>query len=171
MRYVDWVNLMSYDLVNGYSPITGHHTPLFSDKEQIESTDNAVDYLLKSGVPTKKIVIGAAFYARVWQNVKVANNGLYQSDASFMKSVDYQALETFFNENGFAQYWDETTQAPYAYSAQKQWFATYDNKQSLIKKTDYVKQKNLNGIMFWQLTGDLPSDGLIDTIYQNLTSP
>jgi len=29
---VDRVNIMSYDLVNGYATVTGHHTPLFSTK-------------------------------------------------------------------------------------------------------------------------------------------
>ena len=31
---VDKVNLMSYDLVNGNSTITGHHTPLYSTPQQ-----------------------------------------------------------------------------------------------------------------------------------------
>jgi chitinase len=34
MPLVNRVNLMSYDLVNGYSTMTGHHTPLFSSAAQ-----------------------------------------------------------------------------------------------------------------------------------------
>src|SRR5690349_22776137 len=30
MPFVDRVNLMTYDLINGYSTVTGHHTPLYS---------------------------------------------------------------------------------------------------------------------------------------------
>jgi len=45
MPFVDRVNIMSYDLINGFSLITGHHTPLYSTPQQIESTDNAVRYL------------------------------------------------------------------------------------------------------------------------------
>src|SRR5262249_578206 len=66
MPRVDRVNLMTYDLVNGYSKVTGHHTPLYSSDQQPESTDFAVQYLAKRGVPKNKMVIGAAFYARVW---------------------------------------------------------------------------------------------------------
>ena len=34
-RLINYVNLMSYDLVHGYSVITGHHTPLHSTPGQI----------------------------------------------------------------------------------------------------------------------------------------
>src|SRR5258705_9392270 len=79
MPLVDRVNIMTYDLVNGYSKVTGHHTPLYSSDQQPESTDFAVQYLIKKGVPKNKLVIGAAFYARVWEDVPPANHGLYQS--------------------------------------------------------------------------------------------
>src|SRR5258705_513156 len=78
MPLVDRVNIMSYDLVNGYSKTTGHHTPLFSTNKNEESTDKAVRYLLKLGIPSYKLVIGAAFYTRTWKNVENVNNGLYQ---------------------------------------------------------------------------------------------
>ena len=54
---VDKINLMTYDLVNGNSAITGHHTPLYSTPEQMNSTDNAVRYLDLIGVPKSKIII------------------------------------------------------------------------------------------------------------------
>ena len=76
MPLVDYVNLMSYDLVSGFSTKTGHHTALFSTPEQKESTDNAVQFLVKNGVDPKKIIIGAAFYARIWENV--SNTHIFQ---------------------------------------------------------------------------------------------
>src|SRR6218665_3251560 len=36
---VNRINIMSYDLVNGYSQVTGHHTPLYSTNPNEESTD------------------------------------------------------------------------------------------------------------------------------------
>ena len=38
MPEVNYVNLMSYDLINGYSTETGHHTALYSTAHQKEST-------------------------------------------------------------------------------------------------------------------------------------
>jgi chitinase len=42
MPLTDRVNLMSYDLVSGFSKISGHHTPLYSTPQQVESVDNGV---------------------------------------------------------------------------------------------------------------------------------
>jgi len=160
------VNLMTYDLVNGYSTTTGHHTALYSTTQQVESTDKAVDRLLRIGIPANKIVIGAAFYGRVWEKVPATNNGLYQQGV-FKTSVGYRDFPMQFSpEDGFVTYWDEKAQAPYIYNASKNLFITYDNKQSLALKTKYAKDKGLKGIMFWELTHDTFSNGLLDIIDQ-----
>lgn len=168
MRKVDYVNLMSYDLINGYSQSTGHHTALFSNPQQKESTDNAVQFLIKKGVKPKKIIIGAAFYSRVWENVAQANNGLYQT-GQFRGSVPYRYFsERMSPDSGFVYHWDSLTQAPYAYHPEKQLFATFDDKRSIAAKTEYVVKHKLGGIMFWELGSDTYVDGLLQTINETL---
>lgn len=164
MPLVDRVNLMSYDLVNGYSTVTGHHTPLFSDIQTTESTDFGVQYLLNHGVPKNKIVIGGAFYARVWENVPNVNRGLYQP-GKFKTGIDFKKYEEEFSkENGFDYFWDEKTKAPYFYNKEKNLFATGDDKKSIGLKTKYVRDQGLQGIMFWELKSDTPKDGLLAEI-------
>jgi chitinase len=164
MPLVDRVNVMTYDLVNGFSTVTGHHTPLYSIPGQLESTDNAVRYLDSIGVPRQKIVIGAAFYARVWENVGPANRGLYQ-EGKFKAYVSFKQLDSYFDTtNTFVRYWDSTAQAPYAYDASRRLFATYDNERSVVLKTKYVLDQGLGGIMFWELTGDKHNAGLLEAI-------
>lgn len=164
MPLVTRVNLMTYDLVNGYSKQTGHHTALFSRAEQIESTDNCVQNLLKKGLPANKIVIGAAFYARIWQHVDSTSHGLYRS-GDFKRGLDYKQFDTVLNTaNGWIQYWDEKAQAPYAYNASQQLFATYDDDQSLAAKVAYAKKYKLEGIMFWELMNDKFTAGRLDAI-------
>jgi chitinase len=164
MPLLDRVNLMSYDLVNGYSAITGHHTPLYTTLQQKESADNAITALLQKGVPASKIVIGAAFYGRVWENVPPTNNGLYQA-GKFKTSVGFKNFENSYSKKqGFTRYWDEAARAPYLYNSAKEIFVTYDDTQSLTEKTGYALEKGLNGIMFWELSHDLPNGGLLDAI-------
>jgi chitinase len=164
MNIVDRVNLMTYDLVNGNSTVTGHHTGLYSAPEQHESTDNAVQYLIKLGIPANKLVIGAAFYGRMWENVSNTNNGLYQS-GKFKRGIDYRDFESELSTSkGFVLHWDEVTKAPYAYNEADKLFITYDDKRSMELKTKYVVDQRLNGIMFWELTGDTYTDGLLHTI-------
>lgn len=165
MPKVNRVNLMSYDLVGGYSTTTGHHTPLYSNDKQVRSVDNGVKCLLSKGVPPQKIVIGAAFYARVWKDVENINTGLYQL-GTFKSSVPYKKFDDLFAaKNGFDQYRDFASQAAFAYSPSRREFATFDDTKTVQAKTIYAKNKGLGGIMFWELRSDLPEGGLLNDIF------
>jgi chitinase len=164
MEHVDHVNLMSYDLINGYSTVTGHHTALYSTPQQKESTDNAVTWLLGIGVPASKIVIGSAFYGRMWEDVSSEKNGLYQS-GKFKAGIDFNKFsESLSLAQGYVYYWDDVAKAPYLYNATEKHFVTHDDTRSITLKSQYVVAKKLKGIMFWELNGDVPTDGLLDAI-------
>ena len=172
-KSVDWekviplvnrVNLMTYDLVHGYSTVTGHHTPLYSTSEQKESTDHAVNWLLSIGVPSKKLVIGAAFYARVFEGVENINNGLYQT-CKFKNGVSFRNFANAFSpEKGFIYYWDSIAAAPFLYNKTEKLFVSFDDSISIEHKTRYAINRHLGGIMFWQLMDDKRIDGLLDVI-------
>lgn len=162
---VDRFHLMTYDLVNRNSKVTGHHAALYSANGQPESTDNALRYLDSLGIPRNKLVIGAAFYARVFQQVGSTRNGLGQA-CTFKGFVTYRSFaSTFSKANGYAYFWDEAAKAPWYYNAGKKLFATFDDKRSVQSKTQYAINKKLNGIMFWELRQDLPAGGLLDAIH------
>ncbi|HET7361653.1 MAG TPA: glycoside hydrolase family 18 protein [Salinimicrobium sp.] len=162
MPIVDRVNIMSYDLVG--SALTGHHTPLYSTPNQLHSADYAIQYLDSLGIPSEKIIIGAAFYARVFEGVEDISNGLYQS-GKFKRAVDYNKLDDFIENNpGFQKFWDSIAQAPYSFNSEKGLFITYDDSLSIAKKTKYVIENDLGGIMFWELGGDRAENGLVDVI-------
>lgn len=164
MPVINHVNLMSYDLVNGFSTVTGHHTPLFSTSTQKQSTDNAIRYFESIKVPLQKIIIGAAFYARTWDNVNDANNGLYQS-GNFKHLISFSQFNQRLSKNsGFVYYRDSVAMAPYAYNKRTNTFATFDDEISIAAKVNYVKQKKLGGIMFWELSLDKPVNGLLSII-------
>jgi chitinase len=164
IKYADFINIMSYDLVGGYSPVTGHHTPLYSTPQQRESGDNAIRWLEKLGIPSRKLVLGGAFYGRVWENVPDINNGLYQQ-GKFKMSVGFKNFQRqLTTDNGFVYFWDDVAKAPYMYNKRDKLFVTYDDRRSIALKTAYVMNKKLYGIMFWQLGDDLLSNGLLHTI-------
>ncbi|TAL44197.1 MAG: glycoside hydrolase family 18 protein [Chitinophagaceae bacterium] len=167
MPAVDMVNIMSYDLVSGFSTMTGHHTPLYSSAQQKESADKAVRYLDSIGVPKNKMVIGAAFYGRVWENVQPVNNGLYQQ-GKFKSFIPYRLSSTLLStDSGYVFFRDSITKAAYAYNVSKNLFATFDDTASIRLKTQYTISQGLKGIMFWELTLDKQTGGLLDVIEEN----
>ncbi|HET6253155.1 MAG TPA: glycosyl hydrolase family 18 protein [Puia sp.] len=168
---VNYINLMSYDLVNGYATTTGHHTALYSTPQQVESTDHAVRYLDSAGVPLHKIVIGLAFYARVFNGVDSINYGLYRP-CHFYRGVSYREQATWLSaDSGWTYHWDPIAQAPWSYNAAKGLMASYDDSTSVRIKTLYALHNHLGGVMFWQLTEDrFFSGGLLDVIDQTRRS-
>lgn len=162
----DRIHLMSYDLVNRLSVISGHHTPLYSTGIQKESADNAIRFFDSLDIPRRKIVIGAACYARVYGKVPPANHGLNQP-CSFQRFYSFKTYADVLSEaKGYKSFWDEEAKAPWSYNAAKKMYATYDNKRSVQLKTQYAIDKKLAGIMFWELRQDLKRDGLLNAIYE-----
>jgi chitinase len=166
-RVADRINLMTYDMIGSHSPITGHHTPLYSTARQQESVDNAVRYLDSLGVPLHKVAVGAAFYGRLFENVPNRDQGLYQP-GKFSRFVSMRQIRQHYTSaNGYREYWDDSAQAPYMYNAARRSFLTYDNKRSVAAKAEYVKKKGLNGIFFWELRLDMPKNELLSVISQS----
>jgi len=168
---VNYINLMTYDLVNGYATVTGHHTPLYSTPQQVESIDHAVRYLDSIGVPLHKIAIGLAFYARVFNSVDSINSGLYRP-CHFFRGVSYRDQATWLSaDSGWTYHWDPIAQAPWSYNAGKGLLASYDDSTSVRLKTLYALHKGLGGVMFWQMTEDRFFSGrLLDVIDQTKRS-
>ena len=168
MPLVDFVNLMTYDLVGGYATVTGHHTLLQDYRPGQESATKCVNWLLNKKVAAGKLIIGAAMYARVWESVPDINHGLYQP-GKFKQGVAFADFKNYFNDtSGYKYYWDKKAKAPYQYNASKNLFATFDDERSILEKTKFIHHKKLGGIMFWELAQDARTDGLVDVMYRGL---
>ena len=168
MPLVDFVNLMTYDLVGGYATVTGHHSLLQDYRPAQESTTKCVNWLLNKKMPANKLIIGAAMYARVWENVPGTNNGLYQP-GKFKQGVAFADFKTYFSDtSGYKYYWDKKAKAPYQYNASKKLFATFDDERSIREKTTFIRNKKLGGIMFWELAQDKKTEGLVEVMFKGL---
>lgn len=170
-KYLDWVQLMTYDMRGGFQVITGHHTNLYTPTGDLFriSVDASVNMFAKAGVPKEKLIIGGAFYSRMWKNVPDKNQGLYQvSPASGGYGPMYTELASeYVGKNGFVRYWDDDAKAPYLFDGST--FITYEDEQSLRAKCTYMLEKGLGGIMFWEYNCD-QTGTLLNTLYQSLRS-
>lgn len=168
-NYLDYVQLMTYDLRDGFQILTGHHTNLYNSTGDIFriSTDSSVKLFIESGVPKEKLVIGSAFYARAWRYVPNFNNGLFQMAKTVgLFGGNYDVLKSnFINKNGFKRYWDNEAKAPYLFNGCD--FLSYDDEESLEHKCNYLKRNNLLGMMFWHYSAD-STGTLLNKIYEEL---
>jgi chitinase len=168
-QYLDFINIMAYDFYVGGQGVTGHHANLFRsefDLEKGRSADLAVEDHVKAGVPIEKLVLGVPFYGRWWKGVNPINNGLFQPTQGNFGSINYKDISDSLKTNVFFSYWDSTASAPYIWREKDSLFMTYENPKSLQDKVDYVKSKNMGGIMFWQFNGD--NGDLLTTISDDL---
>ena len=172
-KYLDYVNIMTYDLYHGNDKQTGHHSPLYqSDKAPHARTGSvtAVEGHIKAGVPANKIVLGLPFYGRGWADANDENHGLYQPAPGKHYFISYDELMAkYINKNGFTRYWDDTAKSPYLWNPATHMFISYADSESLKNRVDYVKSKQLAGVMFWEYIYDLQQkDALLNALVQDL---
>ncbi|MDN3637359.1 glycosyl hydrolase family 18 protein [Simiduia curdlanivorans] len=93
VQYLDYVNIMSYDLHGSWNQFVGPNAPLFDNGEDSEllkwnayggqyknigylNTDWAYHYF-RGSLPAGRINIGVPYYTRGWQGVEGGTNGLW----------------------------------------------------------------------------------------------
>jgi chitinase len=166
-RYVDTVNLMTYDYYEaGSDPTTGHHAPLYANSADPKkaSSDETVRSYEEAGVPAEKILLGVPFYGRVWGDVPDKDNGLFQPGKTIAGvNAQYSLIVSGMLGQGFKRYWDDAAKAPYLYNAEKHIFVSYEDPESLTVKCAYVRSHKLGGVMFWEYFGD-PDGTLLQAI-------
>lgn len=156
VRYLDYVNLMTYD-INANALTTMHHTcPTKMNTDLIEegSVEENIELFIKRGIPAEKLIIGAAFYSRQWRGVENKNNGLhsYAGTPSDYGPGYTQLIEEYVDKKGYTYYWDETAHAPYLFNGDN--FITYEDEQSIKYKCYLVKRWKIAGIMAWEYSYD-----------------
>lgn len=155
-EYLDYVQLMTYDLRGGFQTLTGHHTNLYAPHLDLfaASTEEAVRDFMAAGVPAEKLVIGIAFYSRMWKGVPNVDNGYLQmAETVGTYGPSYHELVAdYINKNGFTRHWDDVCKAPYLFNGDT--FISYDDEESISHKIKFMNEKGLLGAMYWEYGTD-----------------
>lgn len=170
--YLDFVNVMTYDMRGSFTKTASHHTNLssYSAENGQLSAEVAVKNLLAKNVAPEKIVIGGAFYGRVWTGFPDGLNPhkvvgtLAQTTGG--TTINYNELQKLLQEEGQHVYWDNEANAPYYFNGEK--FISFDSEKSLAKKAEFVKENHLRGLMYWEHSLDL-SNQLVKAAYDHLS--
>jgi chitinase len=166
---LDWLNLTTYGFHGDWSGIASHHAPLHANERDTRGDDirnnynvaGAVSVYLNAGVPADKIVIGIPFYAQTWRNVRPNDYfGLYGIAEGTPEGARpggilyYSDLALLSDNQNYVQFFDPETETPWMYNAQQRVAISYEDKESIIVKTNYVRELGLGGVMVWELSYD-----------------
>jgi chitinase len=172
---LDWFNLMGYDFNEMQPKRTSHHSSLFAwppapaldpDAVQFANSDAAVTWYLDNGVPPEKIMLGVPFYGQVWSNVPAEHHGMfepYDGRPGEDGTLSYREIEQKYLP-AYTRYWDDKAKVPWLYSEKTKVAISYEAPESIAAKAKYVAQKNLGGIMFWDLGQDDDNSTLLQAI-------
>jgi chitinase len=166
---LDWINLMTYDFSVASSHKTNFVAPLFSQKGVL-NVDAAVNSYLAAGVPPDKAVMGVRFVGTGWQGVGPTNNGLDQSNSGPAPgtwgepgSFGYQDIEENYLPS-YTRFWDKEAQVPWLYNADEEIMISYEDRDSVTAKANYVLANQLGGNMIWELAADDDQDTLVNAL-------
>jgi chitinase len=169
-QYVDYIQIMTYDIHGSWDTMTGMNAPLYRDPGSLFSGEwslqDSVQTYLNSGVPANKLVMGMPFYGRSYSQVTNSNNGLYQPFSGNGSAISYGVLEAnYIGKNGFVRYWEPDSKVPWLFNGTQ--FISYDDAESMGYKTAFIKSMGLGGGMMWELSQD-PNRVLLSKIYNDL---
>src|ERR1700761_6254732 len=116
-KYLNYVNLMTYDYFQDSLGIAVHHTNLYASKKYntLDYAAKAVDDFMAAGVPANKLVMGVAFYGRSAKVVDTTYAGLGLKTDGKMRGGGFTFLkDSLVNNpaNGFKYYRDVDAAAP-----------------------------------------------------------
>jgi len=168
-QYLDYGNLMTYDMHGTWDGYTDFNAPLYNASDTFPqdkwSVDSSVNAWLKAGFPTEKLVVGVPFYGYKFNSVKNANNGLYQT-FSGGSSIGYASIASnFLNSSGYVRYFHQQAKVPWLFNGST--FISYEDKQSIGLKAQYIKSQGLGGAAIWELSQD-PNRVLLGALYNGL---
>ncbi|XP_071778732.1 acidic mammalian chitinase-like isoform X1 [Centroberyx gerrardi] len=162
-KYLDFINVMTYDFHGTWERFTGHNSPLYrgsQDKGDLIyfNTDYAMKYWRDNGTPVEKLRMGFAAYGRTFRLTSsdtgvgapasgAASAGPYTREAGFWS---YYEICTFLK--GTTIQWIEDQKVPYA-AKNSEWVG-FDTRESYEIKVQYMKDNKFGGAFVWALDLD-----------------
>lgn len=193
-KVVNHINIMAYDINGSWSALTGANAPL-TGADGLSYVGGAQAWI-DAGFPPQQINMGVPFYGRsVITNTDMSstqsmsapfrksvppgdsNDGLWTDPCE--KSAAYSGVWKYKNlreqgvieGNGQARApwirkFDQGSQTPWLFNPQTRQFISYDDPESLRRKVEYAKRKNLGGVMLWALNQDTSNFELLNVLQE-----
>lgn len=146
--YVDFVNIMTYDLAEA-----PHHQSALSDPSAFSDCTRAVQTYLDAGMPANKLVLGIPFYGR-------------HSFSTAPTAINYKAIIQLDKQSYKIDNWDASASVPYV-TYNGEYYCGYDNEESISIKGEWLLGKGMKGMMYWDYDGDDSANTLARAVWQS----
>ncbi|KAL1434591.1 hypothetical protein MTO96_011678 [Rhipicephalus appendiculatus] len=161
-RYVDFINLMTYDLhlFKWYYPFSGHNSPLHGRRKELGyfatlNISSSAKFWISKGMPKSKIVVGVPTYGLVWRlghhkwhGVSCLTVGKAAEGGGY---ITYPEVCQVIAEGG-KRIFDKQSKVPYVVN-KKHWIS-YDDIDSVEHKAKWILSEGYGGIMTFSLNCD-----------------
>lgn len=160
-RYVDWFNVLAYDLRGTWNRFTDVHSILYKRRNdppyfQDLTIAQGMKRLVRRGAPKRKLMLGIAFYGRSYVLLDSRDHGVkarikFNEQAKAGPYVNSTELKAYYEicmdlkKGGWTREFDDVAKCPYAYK-DDQWIG-YEDEESVSHKMDFILREGYRGVM------------------------
>lgn len=162
--YLDYINIMTYDMAGDWDGVTGHASSVAWAK-------NAMAYFIIKKIDPAKLNLGAAYYGTGFimsENASFTNpvgqeivvpSGINKDSLTVPYIDSLIKASADDGETGWHNAYDEKNGGAYLYNDDDtsefyKWYISYENEASLQGKIDLIEKYKLAGIIVWEITQD-----------------
>ena len=166
---------MTYDFHTSAKAV--HHTALYSSSNTSSgcSVADTIRVYKERGASTEKLVVGIAFYGRVYTLSGAATTPKGVGSTNVVQSgnhITYTDIITKYYNNPTVKariiyYYDTNSCAPTIYDPATNTVISFDDPNSIDAKCKYVWNYDLAGIMYWE-NGEDTTDILLKAINKGM---
>lgn len=163
VKYVDWINLMTYDLHGVWDrddpigSIVQGHTNLTEIKQ-------SVDLLWRNDVPPGKVVLGLGFYGRSFQlsdtSCSTPGCGFKTAAAAGACTANpgtlayFEIMDVISSQKPNVIHDNDAGVNYFVYGDSKDQWVSYDDAKTFQQKVDFANSVGLGGVMIWSVDQD-----------------
>jgi chitinase len=163
-QHIDWFHVMAYDFFGPNNTNIGFNAPVCG-QASVYSVDGALQRIMEQGVSPQKMVLGLPLYGYLYENTDGYNALISKQDKT--KAISYHLIKSKYLDNpSYKKTWNEFELIPSLYSKDDRTFISYDGQESLVKKVEFAKDKRMQGVVLWRLSGDDAQHSMVDVIVQ-----
>lgn len=169
-EYIDWFNVMSYDVYGPSAGAVGHNSPLCGSYG-LYTIDGALNRIIHEGVSPSKLVLGLPGYGYKYGQTKGFNKP-FNRKSRHTKSLPYKDIKKHYETNKrYEGGWSDRSLVPYLHNKLDDTFISYDTPESFKQKIGLASNKKFAGVMLWALSYDDDDHTLVKTMRDHVGKP